>query len=85
MEVLHPVALVVVDVPDLLVLVEIGEILEELVVAEQEIHLLSVLLKDKMEDQVQEIIQVAAVVVPVQLAAIAQAIQLQEMEALVVI
>ena len=82
---LHPVALVVVDVPDLLVLVEIGEILEELVVAEQEIHLLSVLLKDKMEDQVQEIIQVAAVVVPVQLAAIAQAIQLQEMEALVVI
>tara|TARA_R100001126_G_scaffold80609_1_gene49043 strand:- start:235 stop:462 length:228 start_codon:yes stop_codon:yes gene_type:complete len=51
-EVPHQVVLVVVEILEPLALVEIGEILEELVVAEQETHHQLVLLKDKMEDQV---------------------------------
>ena len=81
----HQVLTVLLEVPEVLVLVEIGEILQELVVVEQEILLLSVLLKVTLEDQVQEIIQVVVAEELVQLAAIAQEIQLQEMEALVVI
>ena len=77
---LHQVEQIVVETLEVQVQEEIGEILEELVVVEQEIHHQLVLPKVTLEDQVQEIIQVVAVVELVQLVLIVQETLVQDLE-----